>query len=107
MTLKEKIAYALGLIILLVGAFAGRDFSDSADVIDGVLMVARALYLRLQEHLEKRENLFAALTCNRAYYRLTMHEAHRPSYPEWVVKPDPNQEEVWSQLNSVVNNRIN
>ncbi len=40
MTLKEKIAYALGLIILLVGAFAGRDFSDSADVLDGVLMIA-------------------------------------------------------------------
>ncbi len=40
MPLKEKIAYALGLIILLVGAFAGRDFSDSSDVLDGVLMVA-------------------------------------------------------------------
>ena len=39
MTLKEKIAYALGLIILLIGAFIGRDFSDSADVIDGVLMI--------------------------------------------------------------------
>ncbi len=40
MTLKEKIAYALGFIILLVGSFAGRDFSDSGDVLDGVLMVA-------------------------------------------------------------------
>jgi hypothetical protein len=39
MPLKEKIAYALGLIILLVGAFAGRDFSDTADIIDGVLMI--------------------------------------------------------------------
>ncbi len=39
MTLKEKIAYALGLIILLVGALAGRDFSNSTDVLDGVLMV--------------------------------------------------------------------
>ena len=39
MILKEKIAYALGLIILLIGTFAGRDFSDSADVIDGVLMI--------------------------------------------------------------------
>ena len=40
MTLKEKIAYALGLIILLVGAFAGRDFSNSNDVLEGVLMIA-------------------------------------------------------------------
>ena len=39
MTLKEKIAYALGLIILLVGAFAGRDFSNSTDVLEGVLMI--------------------------------------------------------------------
>jgi len=39
MTLKEKIAYALGLIILLIGAFAGRDFSNSNDVLEGVLMV--------------------------------------------------------------------
>ena len=40
MTLKEKIAYAMGLIILLVGAFAGRDFSNSNDVLEGVLMIA-------------------------------------------------------------------
>ena len=39
MTLKEKIAYALGFIILLVGSFAGRDFSNSNDVLEGVLMV--------------------------------------------------------------------
>ena len=39
MTLKEKIAYALGLIILLVGAFAGRDFSNSNDVQEGVMMI--------------------------------------------------------------------
>ena len=61
------------------------------------------LHLRLQEHLEKREDLSAALTCYRAYYRLTTHEAHRPTYPEWVLKPDPNQEDVWARLKSVVN----
>ena len=62
------------------------------------------LYLRLREHLIKRENLSAALTCYRAYYRLTMHEAHRPTYPEWVMKPDPNPENVWTQLNTINNN---
>ena len=67
----------------------------------------KGLYLRLQEHLEKREDLSAALTCYRAYYRLTMHEAHRPTYPEWVLKPGPNQEVVWARLKSVVNKRMN
>ena len=65
------------------------------------------LYLRLQEHLEKREDLSSALNCYRAFYRLTMHEAHRPSYPEWVVKPDPIQEIVWEQLLIAVNTRGN
>ena len=65
------------------------------------------LYLRLQEHIEKREDLSAALTCYRAYYRLTTHEAHRPTYPEWVLKPDPNQEDAWTLLKSVVNIRMN
>ena len=63
----------------------------------------KGLHLRLQEHIEKREDLSAALTCYRAYYRLTMHEAHRPTYPEWVVKPDSNHEDVWERLKSVVN----
>ena len=35
----------------------------------------KGLHLRLQEHLEKREDLSAALTCYRAYYRLTIHHA--------------------------------
>ena len=39
MSLKESIALALGFIILLVGSFVGRDFSDRADVIDGFLMI--------------------------------------------------------------------
>ena len=66
----------------------------------------KGLHLRLQEHLETREDLSATLTCYRAYYRLTIHQAHRPSYPEWAVKPDSNQEEVWAQLNTAVNNRM-
>ena len=39
MTLKESIAIGLGFIILLVGSFAGRDFSDRADVLEGFLMI--------------------------------------------------------------------
>ena len=39
MTLKESIAIVLGFIILLVGSFVGRDFSDKADVLDGFLMI--------------------------------------------------------------------
>ena len=67
----------------------------------------KGLHLRLEQHIEKREDLSAALTCYRAFYRLTMHEAHRPSYPEWVLKPDPDQEVVWAQLNTVVYNKKN
>lgn len=39
MSLKEIIALALGFIILLVGSFVGRDFSDPAAVRDGFLMI--------------------------------------------------------------------
>ena len=39
MTLKASIAISLGFIILVVGSFAGRDFSDSADVLDGYVMI--------------------------------------------------------------------
>ena len=39
MSLKESLAIALGLLILLVGSFAGRDFSDRADVFEGFLMI--------------------------------------------------------------------
>ena len=65
------------------------------------------LYLRLLHHLETRMDLKAALTCYRAFYRLTMHEAHHPSYPEWVLKPDPVREVVWEQLWTVVSTRDN
>ena len=39
MSLKESVAIALGFIILLLGSFVGRDFSDKADVLDGFLMI--------------------------------------------------------------------
>ena len=65
------------------------------------------LHLRLLHHLETREDLKAALTCYRAYYRLTMHEAHRPTYPYWVVKPGPVQEVVWERLETVVSTHLN
>ena len=67
----------------------------------------KGLHLRLLEHLEEREDLSAALTCYRAYHRLTRHEAHRPSYPEWVLNPDSNHEAVWAQLETVVGVRMN
>jgi hypothetical protein len=55
MNTKEKIAYILGSIIVLYGAFAGRDFSNSSDVLEGVLMVAvfLGLYLVLR-YMNKR-----------------------------------------------------
>ena len=57
------------------------------------------LQLRLRQHLETREDLNQALTCYRALYRLTMHEAHRPSYPEWAIKPDLDHPDIiWGQL---------
>jgi hypothetical protein len=50
MNRKEQIAYILGSIIVLYGAFAGRNFSNSSDVLEGVLMVAVfiGLYLVLR-----------------------------------------------------------
>ncbi len=40
MNRKEQIVYILGFIVIIYGAFAGRDFSNSADVLEGVLMIA-------------------------------------------------------------------
>jgi hypothetical protein len=39
MSLIESIGIALGFIILLVGSFVGRDFSNRAEVLDGFLMI--------------------------------------------------------------------
>lgn len=40
MNRKEQIVYILGFIVIIYGAFAGRDFSNSTDVLEGVLMIA-------------------------------------------------------------------
>ena len=37
---REKIAYIIGIIIILYGAFASRDFSNPSDILEGVLMIA-------------------------------------------------------------------
>ena len=39
MSLVERIGIVLGLFILLVGSFVGRDFSNRAEVLDGFLMI--------------------------------------------------------------------
>ena len=39
MFLIERIGLALVFIILLVGSFVGRDFSNRAEVLDGFLMI--------------------------------------------------------------------
>ena len=40
MNRREQAAYIIGSLIILYGAFAGRDFSNTSDVLEGVLMVA-------------------------------------------------------------------
>jgi len=40
MNRKEQIAYILGIIVIVYGAFVGRDFTNSEDVLEGVLMIA-------------------------------------------------------------------
>ena len=40
---KEKIAYVIGSLIVLYSAFAGRDFSNTSEVLEGILMVAMFL----------------------------------------------------------------
>jgi hypothetical protein len=39
MNRKEQIVYILGFIIIICGAFAGRDFSNSGDVLEGVGLI--------------------------------------------------------------------
>ena len=52
---KEKIAYVIGSLIVLYSAFAGRDFSNTSEVLEGILMVAMflSLYLVLR-YMNKR-----------------------------------------------------
>jgi preprotein translocase subunit SecE len=39
MSLLESIVIVLGFIILLVGSFVGRDFSNRAEVFEGFIMI--------------------------------------------------------------------
>jgi hypothetical protein len=39
MSLIESVGIVLGFIILLVVSFVGRDFSNRAEVLDGLLMI--------------------------------------------------------------------
>ena len=36
---KEKIAYILGVIVIIIGAFGGKDLSNMDDVFEGVVMI--------------------------------------------------------------------
>jgi hypothetical protein len=57
MNRKEQVAYGLGFIIVFIGAFSGRDFSNSNDVLEGVLMVALFLGVFLVLRYMNRRNL--------------------------------------------------
>lgn len=39
MKVKEKIAYILGFIVIMIGAFGGKDLSNMDDVFEGVVMI--------------------------------------------------------------------
>jgi hypothetical protein len=40
MQLKEKVAYIVGTIIILFGAFAGKDLTNMSEIIEGVVFLA-------------------------------------------------------------------
>lgn len=39
MKVKEIIAYVFGFIVIIIGAFGGKDFSNMDDVFEGVVMI--------------------------------------------------------------------
>jgi Na+/pantothenate symporter len=39
MKFKEKIAYILGFIVIIIGAFGGKDLSNMNDVFEGAVMI--------------------------------------------------------------------
>lgn len=47
--------------------------------------VIEGLRLRLNYHLQTRENLLAASIAYRAYHRLKNHHTGRPNYPEPIT----------------------
>ncbi|MDH5686034.1 MAG: hypothetical protein OEY73_05845 [Hadesarchaea archaeon] len=40
MNLKEKIAYLIGFLVVIIGAYAGRDLTNWDELIEGSAMVA-------------------------------------------------------------------
>ena len=49
--------YAAGVIILLIGAFSGRDFSDPADVVEGVVFLVGFMFIMLFMYWLERQGL--------------------------------------------------
>ena len=49
--------YAAGVIILLIGAFSGRDFSDSADVMKGVVFLVGFMFIMLFMYWLEKQGL--------------------------------------------------
>jgi len=39
MKIKEIIAYIFGVIVIIIGAFGGKDFSNIDDIFEGVVMI--------------------------------------------------------------------
>jgi Na+/pantothenate symporter len=39
MKVKEIIAYVFGFIVIIIGAFGGKDLSNMDDVFEGVVMI--------------------------------------------------------------------
>jgi len=39
MEFKEKIAYTVGFLFVMYGAFAGRDLSNMSEVLEGVMII--------------------------------------------------------------------
>jgi asparagine N-glycosylation enzyme membrane subunit Stt3 len=49
--------YAAGVIILLAGAFSGRDFSDPADVMEGVVFLVSFMFIMLFMYWLEKQGL--------------------------------------------------
>jgi len=49
--------YATGVIILLAGAFSGRDFSDPVDVMEGVFFLVSFMFMMLFMYWLEKQGL--------------------------------------------------
>jgi len=47
MKIKEMIAYVIGIIVILVGAFGGKDLSNVDNIVEGMalIMLIASIYL--------------------------------------------------------------